>query len=187
MVEAGERARMRKLILENCFEMYEEPITLSAGDQADNKLELEQIRDISAVRELVVPALADLAMRHQPEFIIAVPNGANWLADAVAIETDCYVAHLHKDSNGKIDYEDEFIDYEETVSRLERGVLLEDVFRTFRNTRASLAVKGLQDKIKGVVAIWDRAPNQERTAPHTPHVALISEHIPEMLTGQPES
>lgn len=180
-VEA-ETALIRERLFAGCLQLYDEPITFSAGDKADNKVNVELIRNNPDMRELVIPALSDLVMRHEPDFVVGVPNGATWLADAVAVETGCYLVHLHKDDDGAIDYEDPFLDYEVIATELLRGVLIEDVTRTLMNVRRSLAVRGLNQKITSVVTVLDRNPySQRRIMPDQPLDPLIAEHIPEML------
>lgn len=182
MIATAEKAMIRKRLFENYFHLFDEPITLSAGDKANNKMDIEPMRGDPAMRELVIPVFSELVVRHQPDFVVGVPNGATWLADAVAVETGCYVAHLFKDEDGNVDYEDDFIDRELVTNELSSGVLIEDVTRTMGNVNRALAVEGLGEKIIAIATLVDRNPySQRRKMPEQPVEALISEHIPEML------
>lgn len=183
MNDAAENAIIRKKLLEQYFHLYEgEPITLSAGDKANNKLDLEPMSQDASMRELVIPALGGMVMKHNPDFVVGVPNGATWLAGAVAVETGCNVANLVKDGDGSIDYEDSYIDREVVSASLRGGVLIEDVTRTLKNVRRALEVPDLSAKITAVVTVWDRNPySMRRLMPAQPLEALISEHIPEIL------
>lgn len=188
MAEAFDKELVRKQILEICFELPETPITFAAGQSANNKLDAERIEHNRGLRDLIVPAMGDLALEYRPDFVIGVPNGATWLSDAIAVEIDCYPAHLKRVEDGSMDYESESIDWELVVSPLTRGVLVEDVFNRFTNTRRALAVPRLAPKIAGVIAVWDRGVDHpDRQAPSQPHQALISEHIPETLTHRLET
>lgn len=185
MNKSAEKAMIRKRLFEEYFHLYDEPITLSAGDKANNKVDIEPMRDNPAMRELVVPALSDVVICYNPDFVVGVPNGSTWLADAVANEIGCYSAHLYKDETGKIDYKDLFIDKEVVTNELLTGVLIKDVTRTLANVRRTLAVQGLGEKITAVVTVLDRNPHsQRRIMPEQPLDALIAEHIPEMLPAQ---
>lgn len=187
MTEVIDRLLIRKQILESCFELHETPITFADGQPANNKLELELIEHNRNLRDQIVPAMGDLALVHEPDFVIGVPDGATWLSDAVGVEINCYPAHLRRKDDGTMDYEDESIDWEMIVSPLARGVLVEDVFNRFTNTRRALAVPHLAPKIAGIVAVWDRGVDHpDRQAPSQPYQALISEHIPEMLPPKTE-
>ncbi len=177
-----DKVLIRKKILETCFEFYETPITLAAKQPANNKLDLERLEHDSRLRELIVPAIGALAAQYDPEFIVGVPNGATWLSDAVASQLNCYSVHLKRDKDRVMSYENQQLDEEMLANPLSRGVMVEDVFNRFTNTRRALAVPGLAPKIAAVIGIWDRgAGHAERQAPTQPYQALISEHIAEML------
>jgi orotate phosphoribosyltransferase len=173
---------IRKRILENYFEVHDTPITLAANQQANNKLDLAPIEHDQSLRGLIIPALGDLVLQHEPEFVIGVPTGGTWLADAVANEINCYSAHLKRDEQRNMSYEDQEVDWGMTVSSLSRGVLVEDVFNRFTSTRQALAVPGLNERVVAIIGIWDRGVGHtDRQAPAQPHQALITDHIDEMM------
>ncbi|MGC1177128.1 MAG: hypothetical protein WA843_03595 [Candidatus Saccharimonadales bacterium] len=182
---------LREEVLQACFTRNDSGKPLAAGQPANNKLELENIESLSELRAVVVRKIGELVMPYDPEFVIGVPYGAIWIADAIAKEYGIEYAPRLKargTASGKqMQYDNEFVDGEVIVRNLSRGVLVEDVFNHFTNTRRALAVPGLSEKIVGIVGIWDRGVSHEnRETPTQPYQALVTEHIDEMLAETSE-
>lgn len=185
MNESVEPAIVRKRLLENYFVLYDELITLSAGDWANNKIDMELMEHDETTQALVMPPLARLVSEFEPDFVAGVPNGATWLAEAVAARVGCDVVRLTKDETRNVDYKT-YRDAESVAHIFRRGVLLEDVSRTFANVRRTLALGTLASKVVGVVTVMDRAADRPgRQLPAVPVRALVADNIPEILPYDP--
>lgn len=171
---------LREEILATCFSRYEGEF--ADGDQANNKLDMEKIYDNPELFEEVTLRLGQVAMEHDPEFIVGVPDGATRLADAVASYCGLFSAHLRRTGSNKdkVEFKDNFLDGKVICGSLSRGVLVEDVFNKFTSTNRVLAVPELSERIVAVEAIWDRG-SDPRSKPDVPARALIKEHVPSIL------
>lgn len=173
---------LREGILQQCF--VREDTLFASGVTANNKLDVERLDNNSDLTTEVVRRTGRLVLEDAPDFIVGVPNGANWLAQRVADRTRMNLVLLHADSDKNISYEDKHSEF--IAKHGFRGVLIEDVFNRFTSTRRVLDVEPLGTKIGSVVSVWDRGNTHERTELEIPHTSLITQFIPEQLTSDSE-
>lgn len=172
-------AMMRERILAACFERYEG--TFANGEKANNKLDGEKIRFNHVLRPMVVRRIGKMVLAHNPDFVVAVPSGANWLAKDIAETYDIGLVRLMKNPKNRQKLMFRTHAERAELEKYEKGVLIEDVINRFTNTRKVLALPGMFDRIIAEVAVWDRGLPEQRTEPGIPYEALIVEPIPAML------
>lgn len=170
---------MREQVLRQCFDRYDGQF--ASEDYANNKLDGELIKDNPPLRSMVGRRLGKRVMKHNPEFVVAVPYGADWEAADVGEQKDLPVVRLKRNSLDKNRFEFKSLGDKALCMTLDIGVLLEDVFSKFTNTRRCLAIPELGNRIVAVEAVWDRGFPEEREELEIPHDALITEPIPRML------
>ncbi|MGB4758491.1 MAG: hypothetical protein WBP26_00365 [Candidatus Saccharimonadales bacterium] len=171
--------RLHTDILQASFCRYDGP--LANGENANNKLDLERIKDIPDLRQRVSGLVAEKVKLHRPQLIVPVPNGANWLGSDVAGLLDIEWLVLQKDIETKeISY---FAGGLAVVQSIERLVVVEDVFRKFTNTNKVLALEGIGERAVAAEAIYDRNPNRIEDI-GLPHDALVKQYIPTQLPAE---
>jgi hypothetical protein len=170
---------IRERILATCFDRYEG--TFANGETANNKLDGEKAQYNHVLRPMITRRLAKLVLRHNPDFVVAVPTGANWLARDIAEQHDLALVRLRRDPRNRERMEFYGSGDKEACEAYERGVLLEDVINRFTNTHRALRIPLLRQKIVAEAAIWDRGPKEDREEPGFPYEALIDEPIPALL------
>jgi hypothetical protein len=152
----------------------------AGGDEANNKLDLEQLQYIPDLRQKVASGVADLAKPYRPSLIIPIPNGANWLGGEVADLCGVKSLELRKDPETKeISLKDD--ESRITCMEAEEIVLVEDAITRFTSTRRALAIPHIAERAVAVVAIWNRGHFDERLGLGIDHHALVDEYIPPML------
>lgn len=176
-------AHLQERLLDIGLEHYD---GFFADDQpANNKLDLgyERVSQHSEVCDEVLYRMYHIARKHRynPDFIVGVPNGAIGYAARLAamLEVD-YNPHLRKDPNTKKLYYANDID-KDSVSRLQRGILVEDVLNRRSSTRRALRLPGLGPKTTAVIAVFDRGIPEERYAIDKPVHAVVARPIPAEL------
>lgn len=176
---------MPRLIEEDIFSACLRPYAgnFAGGQQANNKLECEILEHHPVLREVVVDQMGLAVMRHEPDFVVGIPRGATWLAKAIAKEKGLAVVRLDYESE---DPQKNMYFYsaadEEVCRNGSRGVIVEDVFNRFTNTRRALAIEGLASRIVAAEAIIDRGDTSSRKELLIATDARIKKHIPSMLT-----
>ena len=171
-------ADLKEEILQCCFGRFKG--TLSNGDPANNKIDLDLLSKNPELLVRCVTDLGRLALDFRPDFVTAVPNGATWLAEAIAAKHNLELIKLFKyPDNGEIDF---YSKEDEALSQsISRGVLIEDVARTLYNMHNVLALPELEKKFIGACAVFDRGdPNRRRSLP-IPFRSLVSYYIPPVL------
>jgi hypothetical protein len=171
---------VRDRLLSVCLERHEG--RFASGQKANNKLDLEKLANDPELEQFVVESLAGRVLEHAPEFVVGIPDGATQLAGKVAVNSGLYLAHLKKNDQDPNKFEfASWADEEAICEPLNRGVLIEDVFNRFTNTRRALAIPLLAKRIVAVEAIWDRGLPAYREQLDIPCGSIISEHIPDQL------
>ena len=170
---------IRERILDTCFDRYAG--TFANGEAANNKLDGEKVQYNHVLRPMITRRLAKLVLRHNPDFVVAVPAGANWLARDIAEQHDLALVRLRRDPRNRERMEFYSSADRENCESYERGVLLEDVINRFTNTHRALLIPTLRQRIVAEVAIWDRGPKEDREEPDFPYEVLIDEPIPALL------
>ncbi len=171
--------RLREEILATCLVSYNG--YFHNGERANNKLDLDRLQlSNPALREKVIAGLGKMAMDFKPDFIVGVPNGANWLAEAVAIEIDVDCPVLEKSEDGRRMYFLDEIERDYCINNF-RGVVVEDVSTHLTSVRQTLAVPEIGCRAVASIAVWDRGRDSERHGLEIPFVPLIKEHIPPIL------
>lgn len=167
--------RLKQAIWSASFRVGETE-TYASGRQGNNKLDIETCKNIYKVRQDLKFRLGAIAIKYKPEFITAVPNGANWLGRDVAHYAGLPFVELKKYDDGSIDIHCQ----REAVTAYQLGscVVVEDVFNQFTNTRKTLAVPPIGDKARAVIGVWDRGDPVHRVALPLPVHSLIKEYIP---------
>lgn len=169
---------LREELLKTCFERYEGEF--AAGTRANNKMNIDRLAESPRLRNYVTRLLGSLAVVESVDFIAAVPNGANWIAQEVADTYSLPFVELFKHPDTKeIDFltEDDYI-----LAQLgEQGLLVEDVASTFYTIRKCLALKRLNENVVVVASIFDRGNVDARTPLPVKYRALAREYIPPSL------
>lgn len=162
---------LREHILNNYFKYHGKP--LSNGDFSDNKLDLESLEH-SHMAGVAINGLAERVKPHQPDLVIGIPEGANWLGKALAWRLGAGTLRLDKDEQGRIDY---FPGGLEVVEAANAIAIADDVRRTDSNLRKVLALEAMADTTVVSVAIWDRNPELPGVE-GIEQQAVIEEYIP---------
>lgn len=168
--------QLKKVIWDECFSVGETK-TYASGRQGNNKLDIEICKEIYGVRQDIKQLLGRIAGRYEPEFIVGVPNGANWLAYDVASYLGVPFVKLQKYDDGSID-----IHCQRSAANAyshKSCVVVEDVFNQFTNTRKTLAVPPIGKKTQAVIGVWDRGDAVVRQELNVPVHSLIRHYIPE--------
>lgn len=176
-------AELREGILQKCFRR--EDTLFSSGETANNKINMELLVSNSDLTDEVVRRLGRLVSREAADFVVGVPNGANWLAELVADRTRMHLMLLHSDADKTISFEDSASRVLAERSGL-RGVLVEDVFNRFTATRRVLDFEPVGANIVSAVSVWDRGDPSKRQDLEIPYASLITEHIPEHVLPESE-
>ncbi|MBA3758119.1 hypothetical protein H0X10_00610 [Candidatus Saccharibacteria bacterium] len=179
---------MRERVLKTSFQRYDG--SFASGKMANNKLELELIpKRNKALGYVIVTSIGNIAMSYKPQFVVAVPDGANWIAKGIAKQQEIPLIKLKKDPETKaISFR--YKTDQRRCSKAERGVLVEDAFNEFTNTRRVLEIPELDERIVAVLGIWDRGIHEsaggDRQELSLPTRALLTEHIPAVLPEDSE-
>ena len=170
-------ASLRTQILRTSFGRYDG--SLASGAHANNKLDLEQIQNKRCLRRRVANGVAELVLPHNPQMIVAVPDGANQLGADVAAILRVPAYKLRKDPHTK---EFSYLPgVQRAVRTLGRVVLIDDVFNRLTNTNKALALPDMTEHVVVLAGIWDRNPHRTNV-PDVPLEVLISEEILEELS-----
>ncbi|HSX30461.1 MAG TPA: hypothetical protein VLE99_00910 [Candidatus Saccharimonadales bacterium] len=183
MLEPEALNRLRTGILRNCFGPYDG--THASGDWSNNKLDLELLENCRELAALAVTGLAQIIRPYKPDLLIPVPNGANWLARELRLRLGVDVMELSKDDETKQMSTKPNLEalYADTC----RLVVVEDVPNSFTNTRNVLALPWIAARtVLAVVGVWDRGDAAMREPLPVPCKAVISEHIPRVLSAGAE-
>ena len=174
---------LREGILHEC--LIKEDTLFASGEPADNKLDIERLDSNSDFTSEVVRRLGRKVLEEAPDFVVGVPNGANWLAKEVKeLTPKLNLVVLNKDLDGNISFADKRSGY--IALHGFRGVIVEDVFNRFTSTRKVLDLEPLGSKIVSAVSVWDRGNPADRTELEIPHTSLVTEYIPEQLGSHSE-
>lgn len=178
-------ADIRSDILRRCLTRHDDaPVTFAGGEQANNKLDLEKITGSVKLRARVAVRMAELV--RQSEFypkldmIVAVPNGANWLALDMGYLLGRFVLQLDKDPETK-DFSFRH-NGDNQLAGTKNIIIVDDVLNQLTNTSKVYELPDMAERTNAVFGIWDRNP--DRTTSCTlpvPVQAIISEYIPAQL------
>ncbi len=169
---------LKEQILQTCFERYEG--NFSAGDPANNKLNIDRLAGNPELKNYCVREIGSLAIDNQVDFVTAVPNGANWVAEEVADSYELPFVELYKRPDTRqIDFRTEE-DYE-LACMFDGGLIIEDAARTFHNLLICLGLKPLDRKVSIAVSIFDRGDPTSRKPLPINYRALVAEYIPPLL------
>ena len=172
--------RLREDFYRACFKPYEGKF--ASGKQANNKIDAEQVRTNPVLRDRVAQAVAQKAKQFNPDMLMAIPDGGNWLAIDVAWLLGCAVLLLHKDQQTK-EFSYNFGD-QEACSTSRRLVLVDDIFNDLTNVRKTLELPGVQERASGAVAIVDRGDPHKRLPVNLMIDAAIHDNIPPILPAK---
>jgi len=176
---------LRERILRSSFELFPLGIRFASGKLANNKLDLEHIQRDKALRAMIVRRLGQRVLEHSPDAIVAVPDGANWIAKDIADQYDeLTLIRLKRNQQNR-----DVISFQTAADRVlcglsERAVLLEDAINEFTSTQRVAAIPEIGKIIVAEEAIWDRGDPTERIEPEFPYRALITEPIPLQLPAE---
>ncbi len=169
-------AGLRKDILGLCFDRYDG--TFADGQEANNKLDLELVKQLPSLAALVSYKMATMVVSHNPDLLVSTPKGADWLTRRVAGRLGVAALILNKNETTKeFTYSE---DGEETVAQSDRLVIVDDVLNRLTNTGKVYALPGIAEHAVAIAGIWDRNPSRETKVP-IPTEAIIVEEIPDML------
>lgn len=170
-------SEIRDYFLEKCF--VRDDRVFASGIQANNKIDMERLVN-DPVAHALVERLGGLIVAQRPEFLVAVPNGASWMTAFLCKQLSIPEVQLTKRQDRTID----FLNPEEAlrVFDYERGVIVEDIFNRFTNTRKVLSLRGMSERVVAVTALMDRGEPTTREPLEIPHIVLVHEPIPEQLS-----
>lgn len=158
--------------------------TYAGGEVGNNKLECDLLATNPSLREIVIEEMTAATMRHEPDFVVGVPRGANWLAEAIGERTGIQAVYLdYRDSDPQKRMFYRRVKDATLCASLERGVVVDDVFNRFTNTRRALMVEGMQARIVAAEAIIDRGDPDARESLMIPTDARIKHPIPPQITA----
>lgn len=171
---------VKEAILKTCFSKVD--TTFAGGKRANNKLDLELILDNPTLRKRVGRSIAHLAQTYNPDLVVGVPDGANWLAGDIANYLGINQISLNKDPETKS------ISFASDKDALLcagalRVLVAEDVFNEYTSTRKVLAIPQIGKRAVAAIGIWDRGLEAERQPIVIETKSLVSFHIPSQLPG----
>jgi orotate phosphoribosyltransferase len=172
---------LRERIMHQCFVPYEG--RFSNGERANNKLDLDLLnrRDPDLFTDCII-GLGKISLKHEADFVVGVPDGATMLAKGVSVSYHLRHVELFKYGDSK-EVEIRFDEDEMSLERehINRGLVIEDVTRTFSNIRKVLELPELEGKIVAAAAVFDRGDTTLRNRLPVPFEALAQLYIPPML------
>jgi orotate phosphoribosyltransferase len=176
MQAPSSHSEIRDYFLEKCF--VRDDKVFASGIQANNKIDMERLAN-DPVAHALVERLGGLIVVQRPEFLVAVPNGASWMTAILCNQLSIPEVQLTKHQDRSVDY----LNAEEATKVLsyEQGVLIEDIFNRFTNTRKVLSLPGMSERVVAVTALMDRGEPSIREPLEIPHFVLVHEPIPEQL------
>ncbi len=161
---------------QECFSAWQG--TFAGGQPANNKFDAEKLR-YSTLRTPVARAVASVAMQYQPDMVVAIPNGANWLAIETAWRLGVAVLLLAKNPDtGEIAYQS---GGQEQVEMAQRVVFIEDVPNRRTTTAKVLMLPGMAQRAVGEAAFLDRGMPDEKLALPISVSAVFTLPIPAIL------
>jgi len=170
------RAETLDYFLVHCFDRADK--IFASGRQANNQVDLELLAD-DPVAHALVRRLGTVIMDSQPDFLVAVPNGARWMTRILCRELSLPEIMLSKDEHRDISYANE--GEAARITEFDNGVIVEDLFNRYTNTRKVLALPGMGERIVGACALMDRGSPADREALAIPTSVLVHTYIPEQL------
>lgn len=176
-------AELRGPILRACFGEYEG--TFASGVEANNKLDLERLPQRPALAARIAVEVGGLVSRYNPDLLVPVPNGANWLVDMISAARGIDRIVARKDPETKAVT---IRNGDEICSQAHRLVVVEDVLNGGTNSGRVIEALDCPEKVVAVVGIWNRGDivaQQQRFSEIAGHevavVAAVEEYIPPML------
>lgn len=172
----------REQLLAACLQPFEG--TFKNGERANNKLIFDKLSsDNPELYERVVKQLSNFALQAEADFVVPVPDGARQLARDVAAQSDSTFIDLIKDTDQDImDFASDD-DRQRCLNQM-RGVIVEDVFNRFTNTRKVLDIPIIAERAVLAAAIFDRGHPYTRNELFIDHRAIATQYIPALLTPE---
>lgn len=152
---------------------------MSDGAIANNRLALERLDTKPELYRRVVRELGWLANSYEADLLLPVPDGANWLAEAVSLETGVDYGLLYKSDDGSYDC---LPDTREKLAAADSVVIIGDVLNQLTATKKVLAIPGATDTARAVLGVFDRGPH-DRDRLDIPVRALVRRPIPTQLAN----
>ena len=149
----------------------------ASGVESNNKLVAERLQDDPLLTRKVVGSLASLVVARKPELILPVPDGGNWLAEAVSLETGIDFGLLYKHDDGSVDC---LPDTREQVDAASSIIVMDDVLNRLTSVRKVMAIAGVEAKTAGVIGVFDRGPT-DRDSLDVPVESILRKPIPDHL------
>lgn len=172
----NEIADLRRDILSFCFDRYDG--TFAAGQQANNKLDLERIGHLPLLRARIVEHATQHIEQYEPDLLVSTPRGADWFVKSIAWRLGITALVLDKDESTKeFSYQ---AGGQQAVESSHRLMIGDDALNRLTNTGKVHELPGIAERALGVFAIWDRNPDRSQSLP-LPIEAIITEEIPDML------
>lgn len=141
--------------------------TFAEGISANNKLQAERLKQDPELLQEVIEGLGQLALKHKPDLITYVPNGARMFAESVAKDLGLPVVHLFKQLDLPGQPGQMFIrrpmDRKALLDpKIGRVVIIEDISRTFGSPDKVLKLDSMGQKARGLVSIFHRGEEEAR-------------------------
>jgi orotate phosphoribosyltransferase len=162
--------------------------TFASGTKANNKLQMERLKNNPELFDDVIRRLGVLAMVFNPDLISYVPDGARLFAEPLAADLGLPVAHLWKAidiNNGQprnITYKRP-MDHR-SVRAANRLVIIEDVTTKFTSTKKVLDLPDMRQIAIGQVSIVHRGWPAAQQNFELKALSLIGEYMPEIMEDE---
>jgi hypothetical protein len=167
---------LRNELIATC--LVQEDYVQANGAQSNNKFVVERLQTKPELSRRVVGELGRLVTSFRPDLLLPVPDGANWLAEAVSLETEIDYGLLHKSDDGSIEA---LPDTREKLASAGTVVVIEDVLNRLTTTNKVLEIPGTADKVAAVVGVFDRGPT-DRDPLDIPVQALLRRPLADQLS-----
>lgn len=155
-----------------------------AAPPANNKLNFDRLFMCPDELRIVVHHLGRVVHSAGPDALIGIKSGGEKLAEEINNRPEfpaLPLIRLDKDPEQSTVQKKSFVPSTpediELLNEAESIVIVEDVFNKFTNTLGVLAVKGVLEKTRLAVAVWDRGLHPSRLPLPVPSKALVAEHI----------
>jgi adenine/guanine phosphoribosyltransferase-like PRPP-binding protein len=166
---------IRNELIATC--LVQEDYRQANGAQSNNKFIVERMQTNPELMRRVVSELGWLATSLQPDLLLPAPDGANWLAEAISLETGIDFGLLHKSDDGTIE---PLPDTREKLESADAVVIIEDVLNRLTTTKKVLSMPDTAGKVSAVIGVFDRGPT-DRDPLSIPVQALLRLPVPDQL------
>lgn len=168
---------LRETMFRLCLVSYDG--TFASGQHANNKFEADRIACVPPLRSEVASRVAGLVAQYEPDLLLSVPRGGDWLTEDIAAELAIDSLILDKDPAKNFRYQE---GGEEIVRSSNRLVIIDDLFNEETNTTKVYNLPFVSERAVAAVAIL-RRNLKHASSLSIPTEALFNEHIPNEMAA----